>query len=162
MGFGFPAAIGASLARPDKLAIDIAGDGSFQMVLQELATAVQYKIPVKVFILNNYSLGMVRQWQDLFMDRRFSEVGLEVGPDYVLLAAAYGAKGLHIEDRKDLRPAIHEMIETPGPFILDVSVDPDELVFPMVPAGGANRDMILEDPRKKKTLKGKLSALPDH
>jgi acetolactate synthase-1/2/3 large subunit len=162
MGFGFPAAIGASLARPDKLAIDIAGDGSFQMVLQELATAVQYQIPVKVFILNNYSLGMVRQWQDLFMDRRFSEVGLEVGPDYVQLAAAYGAKGLHIEDRKDLRPAIHEMIETPGPFILDVSVDPDELVFPMVPAGGANRDMILEDPRKKKTLKGKLSALPDH
>ncbi|MEE9275972.1 MAG: biosynthetic-type acetolactate synthase large subunit, partial [bacterium] len=162
MGFGFPAAIGAALARPEKLAIDIAGDGSFQMVLQELATAVQYRIPVKVFILNNYGLGMVRQWQDLFMDRRFSEVGLGVGPDYVQLAAAYGAKGLHIEDRKDLRPAIQEMIKTPGPFILDVVVDPDELVFPMVPAGGANRDMILEDPRKKKSLKGKLSALPDH
>ncbi|MFP6892072.1 MAG: biosynthetic-type acetolactate synthase large subunit [Nitrospinota bacterium] len=162
MGFGFPAAIGAALARPDKLVIDVAGDGSFQMVLQELATAVQYGIPVKVFILNNYGLGMVRQWQDLFMDRRFSEVSLEVGPDYVLLAAAYGAKGLHIDDRKDLRPAIQEMIKTPGPFILDVAVDPDELVFPMVPAGGANRDMILEDPRKKKPLKGKLGALPDN
>ncbi|MFC1491540.1 biosynthetic-type acetolactate synthase large subunit [Nitrospinota bacterium] len=162
MGFGFPAAIGAALARPEKLAIDIAGDGSFQMVLQELATAVQYQIPVKVFILNNYGLGMVRQWQDLFMDRRFSEVSMEVGPDYVQLAAAYGAKGLHIEDRKDLRPAIQEMIKTPGPFILDVTVDPDELVFPMVPAGGANRDMILEDQRKKKPLKGKLSALPDN
>lgn len=162
MGFGFPAAIGAALARPDKLAIDIAGDGSFQMVLQELATAVQYGISVKVFILNNYGLGMVRQWQDLFMDRRFSEVSMEVGPDYVQLAAAYGAKGLHIDDRKDLRPAILEMIKTPGPFILDVVVDPDELVFPMVPAGGANRDMILEDQRKKKPLKGKLSALPDN
>ncbi|MDP7370690.1 MAG: biosynthetic-type acetolactate synthase large subunit [Nitrospinota bacterium] len=161
MGFGFPAAIGASLARPDKLVIDIAGDGSFQMVLQEMATTVQYGIPVKVFILNNYGLGMVRQWQDLFMDRRFSEVGLEVGPDYVQLAAAYGAKGLHIEDRCDLRPAIQEMIKTPGPFILDVKVDPDELVFPMVPAGGANRDMILNDPRKKKP-KGRLSALPDN
>lgn len=162
MGFGFPAAIGAALARPDKLAIDIAGDGSFQMVLQELATAVQYKIPVKVFILNNYGLGMVRQWQDLFMDRRFSEVGLEIGPDYIQLAAAYGAKGLHVEDRKDLRPAIQEMIKTPGPFILDVKVDPDELVFPMVPAGGANRDMIFEKPKKKESLKGKLSALPDN
>ena len=162
MGFGFPAAIGAALARPDKLAIDIAGDGSFQMVLQELATAVQYGIPVKVFILNNYGLGMVRQWQDLFMDRRFSEVGLEIGPNYVQLAAAYGAKGLHIEDRKDLRPAIQEMIKTPGPFILDVKVDPDELVFPMVPAGGANRDMIFEKPKNKKSLEGKLSALPDN
>jgi acetolactate synthase I/II/III large subunit len=162
MGFGFPAAIGAALARPDKVAIDIAGDGSFQMVLQELATAVQYGIPVKVIILNNYGLGMVRQWQDLFMDRRFSEVSLEVGPDYVQLAAAYGAKGLHIEDRKDLRPAIQEMVKTPGPFILDVKVDPDELVFPMVPAGGANRDMIFEKPKKKKSLKDKLSALPDN
>lgn len=162
MGFGFPAAIGAALARPDKLAIDIAGDGSFQMVLQELATAVQYGIPVKVFILNNYGLGMVRQWQDLFMDRRFSEVSLEIGPNYVQLAAAYGAKGLHIEDRKDLRPAIQEMIKTPGPFILDVKVDPDELVFPMVPAGGANRDMIFEKPKNKKSLEGKLSALPDN
>ena len=162
MGFGFPAAIGASLARPDKVAIDIAGDGSFQMVLQELATAVQYDIPVKVFILNNYNLGMVRQWQDLFMDRRFSEVGLEVGPDYVKLAEAYGATGLHITKREEIRPAIREMIETPGPFILNVVVDPDELVFPMVPAGGSNKDMILKDGRKRKSLRGKLSALPDN
>ena len=162
MGFGFPAAIGAALARPDKLAIDIAGDGSFQMVLQELATAVQYQIPVKVFILNNYGLGMVRQWQDLFMDRRFSEVGMEVAPDYVKLADAYGAKGIKVTDRADLRPAIREMIETPGPVILDVVVDRDELVFPMVPAGGASKNMILEDQRKKKPLKGKLSALPDN
>ncbi len=162
MGFGFPAAIGAALARPDKLAIDIAGDGSFQMVLQELATAVQYQIPVKVFILNNYGLGMVRQWQDLFMDRRFREVGMEVDPDYVKLADAYGAKGIHVSDRADLRPAIREMVETPGPVILDVVVDQDELVFPMVPAGGASKNMILQDQRKKKPLKGKLSALPDN
>ncbi|MEE9239844.1 MAG: biosynthetic-type acetolactate synthase large subunit, partial [bacterium] len=162
MGFGFPAAIGASLARPDKMVVDIAGDGSFQMVLQELATAVQYQIPVKVFILNNYGLGMVRQWQDLFMDRRFSEVGMEVAPDFVKLAEAYGVKGLQVSERADLRPAIREMIETPGPVILDVVVDPDELVFPMVPAGGASKNMILEDQREKKPLKGKFSALPDN
>ncbi|MBI4251524.1 MAG: biosynthetic-type acetolactate synthase large subunit, partial [Candidatus Tectomicrobia bacterium] len=161
MGFGFPAAIGASLARPDKLAIDIAGDGSFQMVMQELATAVQYQIPVKVFLLNNATLGMVRQWQDLFMDRRFSEVGLEVSPDYVKLAEAFGASGLRITDREELRPAIRKMIETPGPFILDVVVDPDELVFPMVPAGAAIKDMIVRDGRKR-SLSGKLSALPDN
>ncbi|MDA0999517.1 MAG: biosynthetic-type acetolactate synthase large subunit [bacterium] len=162
MGFGFPAAIGAAIARKDKIAIDIAGDGSIQMVLQELSTAVQYGIPVKVFILNNYGLGMVRQWQDLFMDRRFSEVGLEVSPDYVKLADAYGAKGLHIEKREDLRPAIREMLDTPGPFILNVVIDPDELVFPMVPAGGAIKDMILRDERNKKKAKRKLSALPDN
>lgn len=162
MGFGFPAAIGAALAHPDKIAIDIAGDGSFQMVLQELATAVQYQIAVKVFILNNYGLGMVRQWQDLFMDRRFSEVGMEVAPNYVKLADAYGAKGIHVSDRSHLRPAIREMIETPGPVILDVVVDQDELVFPMVPAGGSSKDMILQDQRKKKPLKGRLSALPDN
>ena len=160
MGFGFPAAIGAALARPDKLAIDIAGDGSFQMVMQELATAVQYQIPVKVFLLNNSTLGMVRQWQDLFMDRRFSQVGLEVSPDYVKLAEAFGARGRRITDREELRPAIREMVETPGPFILDVVVDPDELVFPMVPAGGATKDMIVRDGRKR-GLSGKLSALPD-
>ncbi|MEE9275478.1 MAG: biosynthetic-type acetolactate synthase large subunit [bacterium] len=162
MGFGFPAAIGAAIARPDKLAIDIAGDGSFQMVLQELATAVQYSVPVKVFLLNNQSLGMVRQWQDLFMDRRFSEVGLEVAPDYVKLAEAYGAGGLRVTDREDLRPAIRKMADAPGPFILEVVVDPDELVFPMVPAGAATKDMIFKDGRKKKPLRGKLSALPDH
>ena len=161
MGFGFPAAIGAALARPEKLAIDIAGDGSFQMVMQELATAMQYGVPVKVFLLNNYSLGMVRQWQDLFMDRRFSEVGLEVSPDYVKLAEAFGASGMRITGREELRPAIRKMIETPGPFILDVVVDPDELVFPMVPAGAATKDMIVRDDRKR-ALSGKLSALPDN
>ncbi|MFQ5692750.1 MAG: thiamine pyrophosphate-dependent enzyme, partial [Nitrospinota bacterium] len=97
----------------------------------------------------------------LFMDRRFSEVGLEVSPDYVKLAEAFGASGLRITDREDLRPAIQKMVETPGPFILDVVVDPDELVFPMVPAGGAIKDMIVRDGRKR-ALRGKLSALPDH
>ena len=161
MGFGFPAAIGVALARPDKLAIDIAGDGSFQMVMQEVATAVQYGIPVKVFLLNNATLGMVRQWQDLFMDRRFSEVDFDASPDYVKLAEAFGAGGRRIVDKEELRPAIQEMITTPGPFILDVIVDPDELVFPMVPAGSATKDMIVRDSRKK-VLRGKLSALPDN
>lgn len=161
MGFGFPAAIGVALARPDKLAIDIAGDGSFQMVMQEVATAVQYSIPVKVFLLNNATLGMVRQWQDLFMDRRFSEVDFDSSPDYVKLAEAFGASGRRIVDKEELRPAIQEMITTPGPFILDVIVDPDELVFPMVPAGSATKDMIVRDSRKK-VLRGKLSALPDN
>ena len=161
MGFGFPAAIGVALARPDKLAIDIAGDGSFQMVMQEVATAVQYGIPVKVFLLNNATLGMVRQWQDLFMDRRFSEVDFDSSPDYVKLAEAFGASGRRIVDKEELRPAIQEMITTPGPYILDVIVDPDELVFPMVPAGSATKDMIVRDSRKK-VLRGKLSALPDN
>ena len=161
MGFGFPAAIGVALARPDKLAIDIAGDGSFQMVMQEVATAVQYGIPVKVFLLNNATLGMVRQWQDLFMDRRFSEVDFDSSPDYVKLAEAFGASGRRIVDKEELRPAIQEMVTTPGPFILDVIVDPDELVFPMVPAGSATKDMIVRDSRKK-VLQGKLSALPDN
>ncbi len=161
MGFGFPAAIGVALARPDKLAIDIAGDGSFQMVMQEIATAVQYNIPVKVFLLNNATLGMVRQWQDLFMDRRFSEVNFDASPDYVKLAEAFGANGRQIVHKEDLRSAIQEMIATPGPYILDVIVDPDELVFPMVPAGSATKDMIVRDTRKK-VLRGKLSALPDN
>ena len=161
MGFGFPAAIGVALARPDKLAIDIAGDGSFQMVMQEVATAVQYGIPVKVFLLNNATLGMVRQWQDLFMDRRFSEVDFDSSPDYVKLAEAFGASGRRIVDKEELRPAIQEMITTSGPYILDVIVDPDELVFPMVPAGSATKDMIVRDSRKK-VLRGKLSALPDN
>ncbi len=161
MGFGFPAAIGAALARPDKIAIDIAGDGSFQMVSQELATAVQYKINVKIFILNNANLGMVRQWQDLFMDRRFSEVELDCSPDYVKLAEAYGARGLSISKKSELRPGIKKMIASSGPFILDVNVDPDELVFPMIPAGGSTKDMIVYDSRKEK-FSAKLSALPDN
>ncbi len=96
------------------------------------------------------------------MDRRFSEVGMEVAPDFVKLAEAYGVKGLQVSERADLRPAVREMIETPGPVILDVVVDQDELVFPMVPAGGASKNMILEDQREKKPLKGKFSALPDN
>ena len=104
---------------------------------------------------------MVRQWQDLFMDRRFSEVDFDSSPDYVKLAEAFGASGRRIVDKEELRPAIQEMITTPGPFILDVIVDPDELVFPMVPAGSATKDMIVRDSRKK-VLRGKLSALPDN
>src|SRR3970282_2124709 len=135
--------------------------GSVKMPVPEPRRAMGSVGPVKVFLLNNYSLGMVRQWQDLFMDRRFSEVGLEVSPDYVKLAEAFGASGMRITGREQLRPAIRKMIETPGPFILDVVVDPDELVFPMVPAGAATKDMIVRDDRKR-ALSGKLSALPDN
>ncbi|MFQ5894258.1 MAG: biosynthetic-type acetolactate synthase large subunit [Nitrospinota bacterium] len=158
MGFGFPAAIGAAFARPDKVCIDIAGDGSFQMVSQELAAAVQYGVPVKVVILNNYSLGMVRQWQDLFMDRRFSEVGLEVSPDYVKLAEAYGATGLRAERKEDVAPALRQMLETPGPVIVDCVVDTEEKVFPMVPAGGGVPDMIFGPPERK-PARGGLRAV---
>ncbi len=156
MGFGFPAAIGAQIANPDKVVIDIAGDGSIQMNIQELATVVQEKIPVKILILNNRYLGMVRQWQTLFFDRNHAETDISVQPDFVQLAAAYGIRANRIERPEEVELALREMVETPGPFILDVVVDREENVFPMVPAGAAVSNMILDAPegeRNGKTLK---------
>ncbi|HID94875.1 MAG TPA: biosynthetic-type acetolactate synthase large subunit [Candidatus Latescibacteria bacterium] len=142
MGYGFPAAIGAQIARPDAIVFDIAGDGSFQMNIQELATVVQYKLPVKVAILNNRFLGMVRQWQELFFNKRYSATFFEALPDFAKVAEAYGVKGLSITDPKDVRAAIEEAISTDGPVVLDFHVDWEEKVFPMVPAGKAINEMI--------------------
>ena len=137
MGFGFPAAIGAQLGCPDKIVIAIAGDGSFQMNIQELSTAVKYNLPVKVAILNNGYLGMVRQWQELFYEKRYAHTLLDGNPDFVKVAQAYGADGFLVTDRKDVRPIIEKAISINGPVVIDFKVDPEENVFPMIPSGQA-------------------------
>ncbi|HPW68218.1 MAG: biosynthetic-type acetolactate synthase large subunit [Desulfomonilia bacterium] len=143
MGYGFPAAIGAQVAFPGRTVIDIAGDGSIQMNIQELATAVQYDLPVKVMILNNGYLGMVRQWQSLFYKKRYSHTSMAVSPDFVKLAEAYGAKGLRVTRPEDVKDAIREALRIPGPVIVDFVVDPEEDVYPMVPAGAPINNMLL-------------------
>jgi acetolactate synthase-1/2/3 large subunit len=141
MGYGFPAAIGAHYACPDVPVVDVAGDGSIQMNIQELGTAAQYKVPVKVVILNNMYLGMVRQWQELFYDRRYSYT--ELPPvDFVKIANAYGIEGLKVEEKDGVRGAIETALATDGPFVLDFRVEREENVFPMVPAGAAINEMI--------------------
>mgnify|MGYP001559632160 CR=1 FL=1 len=142
MGYGFPAAIGAQLGCPDKLVVDIAGDGSIQMNIQELSTVARLNIPVKIAILNNGYLGMVRQWQELFYNRRYSGVNLNGNPDFVKLAEAYGAKGFLVEKKEDVRPTIEKAFAIKGPVIMDFRIDPTENVFPMVPAGQAIHRMI--------------------
>ena len=142
MGYGFPAAIGAQLGCPDKIVVDIAGDGSIQMNIQELSTVARVNIPVKIAILNNGYLGMVRQWQELFYNKRYSGVTLNGNPDFVKLAEAYGAKGFLVEKKEDVRPTIEKAFSIKGPVIMDFRVDPNENVFPMVPAGQAIHRMI--------------------
>jgi acetolactate synthase I/II/III large subunit len=142
MGYGFPAAIGAQVGCPGALVVDIAGDGSIQMNIQELATAVHNKLPVKVCILNNGYLGMVRQWQELFYKRRYSGSTLNGNPDFVRLAEAYGAKGMRITKVEDVRPALAKAFADPNVWFLDFVVEPEENVFPMVPAGEAIDRMI--------------------
>lgn len=143
MGYGFPAAIGAQIGCPDKIVFDIAGDGSIQMNIQELATAVGNKLPVKIAILNNYYLGMVRQWQELFYKKRYSCTSLKKGcPDFVKLAEAYGATGIKVTKKEEVRKAIDEALKTKGPVFLNFEVHEEENVFPMVPAGEAINRMI--------------------
>ena len=136
MGFGFPAAMGAKIGCPGKIVFDIAGDGSIQMNIQELATCVCNKINVKVAILNNGYLGMVRQWQELFYKKRYSQVCIS-GPDYVKLAESYGALGMRVDRKEDVRPAIEKAIAADNTVLLDFIVEPEENVYPMVPAGEA-------------------------
>lgn len=143
MGYGFPAAIGAQAAFPDKLVVDVAGDGSIQMCIQELATAMCYNLPVKILILNNGYLGMVRQWQELFYEKNYCNTCLDVAPDFVKLAEAYGAAGFRVTEAKDLEATLKKAIATPKPCIIDVVVDPEENVYPMVPAGKPLTEMIL-------------------
>ncbi|MBF0356234.1 MAG: acetolactate synthase 3 large subunit [Alphaproteobacteria bacterium] len=151
MGFGLPAAMGAQVAFPEKLVIDIAGESSIQMNIQEMATLAQERLPVKIFIMNNQYLGMVRQWQELLHGGRYAESHMDVHPDFVKLAEAYGAKGRRVDKPADLDAAIMEMIETPGAFILDVRTDASENVFPMIPPGAAHNEMLLgpEDEAEK-------------
>jgi acetolactate synthase I/II/III large subunit len=143
MGFGLPAAIGAQIAFPDKLVVDVAGDGSIQMNIQEMATAVQYCLPVKVAILNNGFLGMVRQWQQLFYDRRYSCTTMDHAPDFAKLAEAYGAVGMRATKPSEVEPVLREAIATPRPVIMDFVVAQEENVYPMVPAGKDITEMLL-------------------
>jgi acetolactate synthase I/II/III large subunit len=142
MGFGLPAAMGAKVACPDEDVVCVAGDGSVIMNIQELATCVTEKIPVKVFIMNNGYLGMVRQWQELFWDRRYSSVEMGSSPDWVKLAEAFGATGMLVEDKAELKDAMKSALETDGPVVCDVRVTPEENCYPMIPAGQAARDMV--------------------
>jgi acetolactate synthase-1/2/3 large subunit len=142
MGFGLPAAMGAKVGCPDETVVCIAGDGSVQMNMQELATCAQEGIDVKVFIMNNGYLGMVRQWQELFWDKRYSQVDMGQFPDFVKLADAYGATGIRLEDKTTLVDGMKEALATPGPVLVDVRVTREENTYPMIPAGQAARDMV--------------------
>ena len=146
MGFGVPAAMGAQVANPGKLVFALVGDGGFQMSLPELSTIAANKLPVKIVILNNGYLGMVRQWQELFFNDRKSAVQLECFPDAEKLAAAYGIAGRTIDRPEDLRPALEAAVREPGPYLLNVRVSPYENVYPMVPAGAAINEMVLAPP----------------
>ncbi len=145
MGFGFPAAIGAQVAFPDKLVVDIAGDGSIQMNIQEMATAVQYNLPVKIIILNNGFLGMVRQWQEMFYSRRYSQTDMTFAPDFVKLAEAYGGTGFRATNPEEMEAVLRAGLEAPGLVVMDFHVEPEEGVFPMVRPGSPLTDMTLFD-----------------
>jgi acetolactate synthase I/II/III large subunit len=151
MGYGLPASVGVQAAHPDSLVVDIAGEGSVQMTMQEIVTAAQYNLPIKIFILNNRYLGMVRQWQQLMHGSRYSQTSTEVQPDFVKLAEALGATGLRVESPAELGAAIDRMIATPGPVILDVHVEPYENCYPMIPSGAAHNEMILTDAEEEAT-----------
>jgi len=143
MGFGVPAAMGAKLGRPDREVVALVGDGGFQMTMQELGTISQYQIGVKIIILNNNYLGMVRQWQQLFFDKRYSFTKLQ-NPDFVKLAEAFSITAQKVTQRGELASAISEMIEHKGPYLLEVIVEKEDNVFPMVPAGASVSKIILE------------------
>ena len=142
MGYGFPAAIGAKLGKPEKVVFDIAGDGSIQMNIQEMATAVNNKVGVKIAILNNGYLGMVRQWQQMFYKKRYSATNLSGNPDFVKLAEAYGALGIRVTEKDEVEDALRKAISVDGPVILDFIVEREENVFPMVPAGARLDEVI--------------------
>ncbi len=143
MGYGFPAAMGAQRAFPDKLVIDIAGDGSIQMCIQEMMTVVCNKLPVKIVILNNGYLGMVRQWQELFYEKNYCSTCMDAQPDFVKLAEAYGAAGYRVTDKKDVESTLREAFAVDKPCIIDIRVEQEENVYPMVPAGASLTEMLL-------------------
>ncbi len=150
MGFGMPSAIGAQFARPDALVVAVVGDGGFQMTQAELATAAVNKLPIKILILNNHYLGMVRQWQNLFFDNRLSGVDLEGNPDFVKLAEAYGIKAFHIKRNADAGRVLEKALAyNEGPCLIDAEVEKEDNVFPMIPAGASYEEMVLEPPKHK-------------
>lgn len=147
MGYGFPAAMGAQLAFPDRQVVAIVGDGGFQMTLNDLATVAQYRVPVKIVILNNRALGMVRQWQEMFFEKRYCDIDLNYSPDFAKLAESYGIRGVRVEHKAGVKEAVRAMLRDREPWVLDFAVDPAENVYPIVPSGSALADMIVEPPR---------------
>ena len=141
MGFGLPAAIGAQVAKPDEKVIAIVGDGGFQMTLQELMVVKEYNLPVKIVILNNSYLGMVRQWQEMFNEKRYSFVDLEHNPDFVKLGEAYGIKSVELSKPEDL-VQMEELLNTDGPVLINCIVEKEENVFPMIPSGTSVDQMV--------------------
>ena len=160
MGYGLPAAVGVQIAHPDKLVIDIAGEASVLMTMQEMSTAVQYNLPIKIFVLNNQYMGMVRQWQELLHEKNYSESYSEALPDFVKLAEAYGCKGIKANNPNELDTKIKEMIDHNGPVIFDCQVDPNENCFPMIPSGKPHNQMILgPNDKEENKITGKGKAL---
>src|SRR5690606_33315252 len=159
MGYGLPAAIGAQLGNPGKLVIDIAGEASIQMNLQELGTASQFRLPVKVFILNNEYMGMVRQWQELTYESRYSNSYSDSLPDFVKLAESYGWKGIRIHDESELDEGIRAMMAHDGPVMVDCQVSKAANCFPMIPSGAAHTDMLLYGDMVEGTMDDEAKAL---
>ena len=159
MGYGFPASIGVQVAHPDALVINVAGEASWLMNMQEMGTAVQYRLPVKQFILNNERLGMVRQWQELLHGERYSQSWSEALPDFVMLAQAFGAKGITVSDPADLDDAILEMVRHEGPVVFDCLVEKHENCLPMIPSGKAHNDMLLPDGETQGVIDAEGSVL---
>lgn len=147
MGYGFPAAMGAQMAFPDRQVIAAVGDGGFQMTFNDLATVAQYRVPVKIAVINNRSLGMVRQWQEIFFEKRYCDVDLNFSPDFAKLAGSYGIRGTRVEHRTDVVEAIRDMLSDREPRLVDFWVDPAENVYPIVPPGASLAEMVIEPPR---------------
>ena len=143
MGFGLPASMGAQLGKPDRTVVAVIGDGGFQMTIQELGTIVQNKLPVKIIVLNNNFLGMVRQWQQLFFEKRYSFTELQ-NPDFIAIGKGFGMEGQKVEKREDLDAAVQQMVDHNGPYLLEVVIEKEDNVFPMVPTGAAVSEIILE------------------
>ena len=143
MGFGLPAAVGAKIAQPEKEVVLVVGDGGFQMTIQELGTIMQSRVPVKILLLNNNFLGMVRQWQQLFFDRRYSFTEMK-NPDFLTIAKGYGISGARVSERADLNSALEKMYNSPDAYLLEVMVEAEENVFPMVATGAGVAEIMLE------------------
>ena len=147
MGYGFPAALGAQMAYPDRQVIVFVGDGGFQMTLNDLATMVQYRVPVKIVVLNNRSLGMVRQWQEIFFEKRYCDIDLNFSPNFSKLAESYGIRASRVDHRANVKDAVREMLSDREPRLIDFWVDPSENVYPIVPPGASLAEMVVEPPR---------------
>jgi acetolactate synthase-1/2/3 large subunit len=152
MGYGLPASIGVQFARPDTTVWCLDGDGSFQMTIQELATIQQERLPIKIALFNNGFLGMVRQWQELFFEKRYVATPLS-GPDFIKVADAYGIPGLRVEHRNEVAPAIEKAMSEPGAFVIDFRVEPEENVYPMVRLGGSLVELLEDEQIKKEATR---------